>query len=316
MNTKAFASAADTQDQSATLIQFAENVYGYIGSFDPNAGAIVGSRGVMAIDTRATPALARELIADLRGVTDQPIRHVFLTHYHAVRVLGAAAYEGASIIASVENQQVIESFGALDMEVELRRFPRLFKGSEEIPGLTKPDITFSGEMRMWMGREIVLRHAGKGHSEADNIVWLPAERILFSGDLVERKTTPYCGEAWFDEWIARLDELSELRPNILMPGRGAALTGIDACLETIQETRGFLTDLLAAVRPCVERDESLKDTFDRTMDGLRPKYGEWAIFEHAMPFNVSRAHDYLRGVARPIPWTAARDQTLWAHLHG
>jgi glyoxylase-like metal-dependent hydrolase (beta-lactamase superfamily II) len=316
MTEVAFASAADTQEQLARLVPFAENVYGYIGSFDPNAGAIVGPKGVLAIDTRATPALARELIRDLATVTDLPVRHIFLTHYHAVRVLGAAAYEGASVIASIDTHDVIETLGDLDMEVELGRFPRLFKGSDEIPGLTRPDITFDGEMKLRMGHEVVLRHAGRGHSGADGIVWLPKERILFSGDLVERKTTPYCGEAWFDEWIERLDELSALRPHTLMPGRGDALTTTDACLDTIQETRGFLTDLLAATRPNVERDYSLKQTYERVVDKLRPRYGEWAIFEHAMPFNVGRAYDFLRGAKQPIPWTAARDKTFWAQIHG
>ena len=128
--------------------------------------------------------------------------------------------------------------------------------------------------------------------------------------------SPYCGEAWFDEWIARLDELALLRPEVLMPGRGEALTTVDACLETIQETRGFLTDLISATRVCVEQDYALKQTFDAVMEKLRPRYGSWAIFEHAMPFNVARAHDYLRGAKQPIPWTAARDKALWAELHG
>lgn len=316
MTNVAFASAADTQDQLAKLVPFAENVYGYIGSFDPNAGAIVGPKGVLTIDTRATPALARELIRDLAAVTDQPVRHIYLTHYHAVRVLGASAYENATVIASTHNHEVIRTLGEMDMAVEIARFPRLFKGADEIPGLTFPDLTFENEMTLWMGREVVLRHVGRGHSGADGIAWLPKERILFSGDLVERKTTPYCGEAWFDDWIECLDKLAALRPHTLMPGRGEALTTTDACLDAIQETRGFLTDLLSATRACVERDYMVKQTFERVVDKLRPRYGAWAIFEHAMPFNVGRAYDFLRGAKQPIPWTAERDKAFWAELHG
>lgn len=312
----AFASTADTQDQKAELVEFAEGVYGYISTFDPNAGAIVGPKGILAVDTRATPALAREFIRDLENVARQPVRHIFLTHYHGVRVLGASAYQGASVVASVHNKEVIELYGALDKEVEYRRFPRLFKGGEEVAGLTKPDITFRDEIEFDLGRPVVLRHAGRGHTGADGIVWLPFDRILFSGDLVEHNTTPYCGEAWFDEWIKRLDELAELHPHILMPGRGPAVTTLDGCLETIRDTRGFLTDLLGSVRASVDQGRSLEDAFKRTMDDLISRYGKWAIFEHAMPFNVARAYDYLRGVRRPIPWTAVRDQVLWKELHG
>ncbi|MGA9915951.1 MAG: MBL fold metallo-hydrolase, partial [Paraburkholderia sp.] len=83
--TTSFASASDLLEQKPRLVELASNVYGYISEFDPNCGFIVGDDSVLAIDTRATPQLARDWLADIRTVTDKPVRHIFLTHYHAVR---------------------------------------------------------------------------------------------------------------------------------------------------------------------------------------------------------------------------------------
>jgi glyoxylase-like metal-dependent hydrolase (beta-lactamase superfamily II) len=171
--TTAFASATDTADQKAKLVEFATDVYGYVSDFDPNVGLIVGDEACLVIDTRATPRMAREFLADISNVTSKPVRYVFLTHYHAVRVLGASAYNGAEIISSRDTLEMIRTTGQFDFEVEVRRFPRLFKGLEEIPGLTIPNVTFGREMSLWFGtREVRLLAAGRGHTAGDSICWL------------------------------------------------------------------------------------------------------------------------------------------------
>jgi glyoxylase-like metal-dependent hydrolase (beta-lactamase superfamily II) len=224
-----FASDSDTTDQKARLVEFAEDVYGYVSDFDPNVGLIVGERSCLIIDTRATPRLAREFLADIATVTDKPVRHIFLTHYHAVRVLGASAYEGAEIIASQDTLGMIRSSGQFDYEVELRRFPRLFKGVEEIPGLTMPHVSFGTSMSLWFdGREVELRAMGRAHTAGDAICWLPQDRVLFTGDLLEPRATPYTGEGFLSDWVIQLEKLEGLGASTAMPGRGAALTGATA----------------------------------------------------------------------------------------
>lgn len=196
----AFASAGDTADQKASLVEFADGVYGYVSDFDPNVGLVVGDKSCLVIDTRATPRMAREFLVDIAKITNKPVRHVFLTHYHAVRVLGASAYTGAEIIASRDTFNMIRSTGQFDFEVEVRRFPRLFKDVEEIPGLTIPQITFDRELSLWFeGREVQFRAMGRGHTAGDSICWLPRERVLFTGDLLEQRATPYTGEGFLSE---------------------------------------------------------------------------------------------------------------------
>ena len=115
--------------------------------------------------------------------------------------------------------------GRQDMNSEIERFPRLFRAKETIPGLTWPNIVFHDRMTLWLGRrEVQIIHAGRGHTRGDTVAWLPEERVLFSGDLVEYGATPYCGDAHFADWPATLDRLAALQPKALVPGRGEALT--------------------------------------------------------------------------------------------
>ena len=112
MSAKPFASQADLQEKKTSFIKLSDNAYAYTAEGDPNSGVIIGDDSVMVIDTTATPIMAQSLIAHIREITDLPIKYVTLTHYHAVRVLGASAYfnEGA--------QQVIASRGTYELIVE------------------------------------------------------------------------------------------------------------------------------------------------------------------------------------------------------
>ncbi len=98
--TKTFASQADLAVKRATFTELAPGCYAYTTEGDPNAGVIIGPDGVMVIDARATPVLAEELMAAIRTVTSKPVTHVVLTHYHAVRVMGASAYGAQHINAA------------------------------------------------------------------------------------------------------------------------------------------------------------------------------------------------------------------------
>ncbi len=161
--TRAFASTADLGPKTVSFDRLGDGLYAYTAEGDPNSGIIVGDDGCMVIDAQATPAMAADVIARVRAVTDKPIRYVLLSHYHAVRVLGASAYEGATIIASDATRGLIVERGEQDKASEIGRFPRLFPGAESIPpGLTWPHVTFGTEMTVWLGRrEVKLMHLGR-----------------------------------------------------------------------------------------------------------------------------------------------------------
>ncbi|AWB25273.1 MBL fold metallo-hydrolase [Methylobacterium currus] len=315
---KGFASQADLVEKQETFSELAPGVYALTAEGDPNSGIVIGDDSVLVIDARATPRMAGDLVRRVREVTDKPIRHVLLTHYHAVRVLGVAGYpDRVNVIASDVARAMIVERGQQDMDSEIQRFPRLFRGREEIPGLTWPTLTFHGEMTLWLGsREVRIIHAGRGHTAGDTIAWLPKEKVLFSGDLVEYGATPYCGDAHFQDWPATLDRLEALGPVALVPGRGEALTTPDRIREGIEGTRAFLRDLYAIAREGVAAGHDLKAVYDRAMSEMRPTYGHWVIFEHCMPFDVSRAYDEAKGIDTPRIWTAERDIEMWRALEG
>ena len=182
---KTFASQADLAPKKITFQKLSKNCYAFTTEGDPNTGVIVGDDGVMVIDAQATPLMAREVIRRIRGVTSKPIKYVVLTHYHAVRVLGASAYKAEHIIASDATLGLIRERGEADMKSEIGRFPRLFRGAGTIPGLTWPTLTFRGELTLRMGKlEVQISHPGPGHTGGDTIVWVPSQRVLFSGYMV------------------------------------------------------------------------------------------------------------------------------------
>src|SRR5205809_4457770 len=150
---KTFASQADLADKKISFDKLSEHAYAYTAEGDPNTGIIVGDNAVLVADTQATPVMAQDVIRRIREVTDQPIRYVVLTHYHAVRVLGASAYGAQEVIASQDTYDLIVERGEADMTSEIERFPRLFSNVETVPpGMTWPTMTFNKKMTLWLGK--------------------------------------------------------------------------------------------------------------------------------------------------------------------
>ena len=314
---KKFASQADLADKNVSFDKLSDHAYAFTAEGDPNTGIIVGDDAVLVADTQATPVMAQEVIRRIRQVTAKPIRYVVLTHYHAVRVLGASAYGAEHIIASEDTRELIVERGEADMKSEIERFPRLFQAVESVPGLTWPTLTFRGEMTLWLGTlEVKLMQLGRGHTKGDTVVWLPSERIMLSGDLVEYGATPYAGDAYFEDWPKTLDAIAALEPRKLVPGRGAALMTPDQVREGLAQTRAFISDLYAAVKRDAAAGRDLRSVYQRAYSELKPRYGNWVIYDHCMPFDVSRAYDQATRYPDPRIWTAQRDKEMWQSLEG
>src|SRR6187401_3183565 len=143
---KAFASHADLVEKKISFDKLSDHAYAYTAEGDPNTGIVIGDDCVLVVDTQATPIMAQDVIAKIRTVTDKPIRHIVLSHYHAVRVLGASAYGAQNVIASRNTYDLIVERGQQDFDSELGRFPRLFQGVDSVPGLTWPNIVFDGRL--------------------------------------------------------------------------------------------------------------------------------------------------------------------------
>ena len=315
MSSKPFASSADLAEKEATLEQLVDGVYAYTAQGDPNVGCVIGADAILAIEARATPFMAQRWIDVVRTISDRPFGDLVLTHYHAVRVLGAAAFNPRRIVTTQATADLIEERGAQDWASEQGRMPRLFQGAETIPGLTRPTHTFEGEMEIDLGnRRVELRFLGRGHTTGDLVVWLPEERICFAGDLVEAQAAPYMGDAHIGDWRGTtLDNVAALGAEQMVGGRGPVVRGA-AVEQAISDTRAFLSAVLDGTREVKQAGGTPRDAYHQTHDALAPRYGSFSIFEHTMPFNVQRAWDELDGIDHPRIWTVERDRTTWDEL--
>lgn len=315
---KQFASVADLEEKKTTFEQLSAHCWAYTAEGDPNTGVIITDEAVLICDALATPVMAQKLIAEIRKVTDKPIKYVVLSHYHAVRVLGASGYQAEGmqeIIASQGTYEMIVERGAQDMQSEYERFPRLFQNFESVPGLTWPTLVFKDKLTLHMGGlEVQILHLGPGHTKGDTVVWVPAERILFSGDLVEAEAACYTGDAQLEEWPATLDALAALEPLKLVPGRGPALTDPAQVQAGLAYTRDFVSTLFQSAREAVARGMNLNQAMVHVRQAMDPKFAQVFIYEHCLPFDVTRAVDEASGIKHPRIWTAERDKEMWHAL--
>ena len=314
---KAFASQGDMGEKTITFDEIGDGLWAFTAEGDPNSGVIIGDDAVMIVEAQATPRLAGKVIEKVREVTDKPITHVVLTHYHAVRVLGASAYGAAEILMSDKARAMVAERGQEDWDSEFDRFPRLFQGHEEIPGLTWPTQTFQGRMTVFLGnRRVDLMQLGRGHTAGDIVAYVPDQNVMFTGDLVEYRSACYCGDAHLLDWPVTLKTIRSFELDAIAPGRGDALVGREAVNAALDGASAFVRETSASVARESARGGTRKEAWDACRAACDPKFGDYAIYEHCLPFNVARAYDEARGIDTPRIWTAQRDKEMWEALQG
>ncbi len=314
---KAFASSGDMEAKTISFTEVGRDLYAFTAEGDPNTGVIIGDDSVMVVDAQATPVMAQLVVGKIREVTDKPIKYVTLSHYHAVRVLGASGYGASEVIASEKCEGMIYERGQEDWDSEFGRFPRLFDAADSIPGLTWPTMTFKDRMTINMGkRKVELMHLGRAHTAGDIVAWVPDEGVMFTGDIVEYHSACYCGDGHFRDWGNTLDAIKACNPDAIAPGRGDALVGKEMVSNAIENTRDFVMSTYKPAARVAVRGGPLKEAWDAVRTECDPKFADYAIYEHCLPFNVARAFDEARGIDTPRIWTAERDREMWAALQG
>ena len=309
---KKFASQNDLEEKKVSFDEIGNDLFAFTAEGDPNSGIIIGDESVMVVDAQATPTLARQVIEKVRSVTDKPISHLVLSHYHAVRVLGASEYKVNNIIMSSKARSMVVERGKEDWDSEFDRFPRLFNGYQEIPGLTWPTTTFENKMSVFLGkRRIDLYFLGRAHTAGDIVIHVPDSNVLFSGDIVEYKSACYCGDAHLQDWPATLKNIAKFQAVSLVPGRGDALTDTRKIDEAIALTDDFVTSTFKSVSKIAHAGGDLKEAMSSCREQCDAKFSDYAIYEHCLPFNVSRAFDEAKGIDNPRIWTADRDKEMW-----
>ena len=314
---KQFASAGDMAEKKISFSEIGEGLWAFTAEGDPNTGVIIGDDSVMIVEAQATPRLARKVIEKVREVTDKPISHLVMTHYHAVRVLGASAYGAPTVIMGEKARAMVVERGREDWDSEFGRFPRLFQGHEEIPGLTWPTETFSDRMTVYLGkRRVDLMHLGRAHTAGDIVAYVPDQNVMFTGDIVEYHSACYCGDGHFADWPQTLEAIRRFDLDAIAPGRGDALIGKDMVKAALDNTADFVRSTYQPAARVALGGGTLKQAWDAVRAECDPKFGSYAIYEHCLPFNVTRAYDEALGIDTPRIWTAERDRQMWELLQG
>ena len=211
------------------------------------------------------------------------------------------------------------------MKSEMERFPRLFRNADSVPGLTWPTLVVGGgdptrgevpgKLTVDLGGVTVdIWHPGPGHTRGDTIAWVGAEKVLFSGDLVEYQAGVYTGDAQLQEWPATLEALRALNAEAIVPGRGEAMKGAIDVNKALDYTKLWVETLFRCGKEAAAADMDLKTAMAHTRKSMDPIFGQVFIYEHCLPFDVSRAFDEAKGIKNPRIWTAERDQEMWAAL--
>ncbi|MEP3049331.1 MAG: MBL fold metallo-hydrolase [Roseibium sp.] len=303
--------------ENARVENLGSGCYAYSADGCSNTGFVVGERGVLVIDGQATPVLAAKTLEKIREITDKPIKLVILTHYHADSSYGASAFEPGEIIASDLTHRMIETRGRDELRFARNRFPNIYSSVSSSEKLSLPSMTIASSMSVDLGNRLVrLMHLGRGHTMGDLLVWVPDGGVIYAGDMVQTKASPYCGDAHLADWPRALDRIAAFRPNALMPGRGASVLGGPAVATAIETTREFVTALRDSAAACVEGNLSLKDTYLAVRDSLAPQFGSLDDFESHLKFNVARAYDEALGLDQPQMWTYERCADLDDALNG
>lgn len=314
---KAFASQGDMTKKKITFEEVGPGLWAFTAEGDPNSGVIIGDDSVMIIEAQATPRLANKVIEKVREVTDKPISHVVLTHYHAARVLGASAFGAPQIIMSEKARSMVAERGKEDWDSEFQRFPRLFEGHESIPGLTWPTTTFHDRMSVYLGkRRVDIMQLGRAHTAGDAVIYVPDANVMFTGDIVEYHSACYCGDGHFHDWPGTLERIRAFDLDAIAPGRGDALVGSEMVDAAINSTRDFVRSTYRPAARVALRGGTLKEAWDAVRAECDPKFKDYAIYEHCLPFNVARAYDEALDIDTPRIWTAERDKKMWEALQG
>jgi len=321
------ASAAPALPQSADfdVTQVANGVYAVIArpGIASNGAFIVNQNYVVVVDTHLRPSWARETIAEIKKVTNKPVRYVINTHWHRDHVQGNQAYiaafgPGVTIIQQdfarqdqIKNQPVEIATRAPEEIARLEKLLSSGKNEKGVPltaearaqlqhaldlqkayaaeipqiRLVPGNLTFDRSLVLHeAGRDICLYYYGYAHTRGDAIVYLPAEKIVLTGDVLE-SGVPIMRSAYPAEWLGVLESIGKLDWNIVIPGHG----GIQRNRETLDGFTAYLKDLVAGVKQAAAKGMSAEDAVksvdlskyskmpdyeDRNADAIRRTYAE------------------------------------------
>ena len=297
----ALTTAAQTKGPAFNITKIGDGVYAALGvdggAAGSNAGFIIGKDGVAVVDTFTSVAPAEELLAEIRKITNLPIRYVINTHYHLDHVGGNAVFAeaGATIIAQRnvagwERTENLKFFGA-NPTPERRAL---------VEGLVLPNTTYKDKVDLNLGGRTVKVRYMLGHTGGDSVVFVRDKNtdVVFGGDIIWHKHLPNLIDASTGPWIATLDKLIANHPKAtFVSGHGGIAAASD-----VEDFRGYL----AALRTDIAKQQAAGRSGDELVTAvtadLKPTYGTWGFFDHFIKPDITYTAAELKGTKKiPVP---------------
>ena len=265
-----------TTTSGTEIIELETGVYARLHAGLTNAGFIIGDKGVLVIDSLRVPSFARDLIQDVRHVTSKPVQYVIDTHAHWDHAWGNEEFPEAVIIGH-ENcyREMVDVEWNQDWRDKVVAANDPWSEEAGLVKITPPNLTFETSMRLYFGgREIILRYFGKAHTSGDIFIHLPADKIVFTGDVAQDGGVPYFADSYPDEWPDTADRLVELPVERFVSGHGPvgnheALTG----------ARDFIHTLVDHLKTAIRDGQDEVDASTSVINALGPRFGDWRGFD-------------------------------------
>ncbi|WP_417566637.1 MBL fold metallo-hydrolase [Marinobacter sp.] len=274
----------------------AENVYYFSGQsgvpakqnegFTANAGFVITGEGVVVFDALGTPSLGAAMVDKIRELTELPITHVVISHYHADHVYGLQAFREltkAKVIAQEKSTLYINSPDA-GQRLEQRK-QALSPWVDDNTTVIPPDVTFEDEMALDSGNyRFRIVHAGPAHSPDDSLMMVEPAGVLFSGDIIQNERVPFLASAEVDteNWMRAIGKVRELNPRILIPGHGKASENAMAALTFTYDYLAYVRDRMSTA---VEAWIEFEDAYEQT---------DWSRYENLPAFEASNKANAYR----------------------
>ena len=265
-----------TSTPGTEIVELETGVYARLSEGLTNAGIIVGDAGVLVIDSLRVPSFARDLIQDVRRITDKPVQYVIDTHAHWDHSWGNEEFPQATIIG---HQNCYREM--VDVEWNRQWREKVVSDglawSEEarLVNITPPNLTFETSMRLYFGgRELELMYFGKAHTSGDIFIHLPATKLMFTGDVIQDRRVPFLGDSYPAEWPDTDDKLAATSVERFVSGHGPI-----GDHQGIVESRDFIHDLVGSTRASIQEGRSEGDASANVVNAMSDRYGDWVGFD-------------------------------------
>ena len=294
--------AADAPD--FTVKKIGEGVYAAISpdrsQAGSNAGFVVGSAGVLVVDTFEDVAPAKELLAEIRKLTNLPIRFVVNTHYHLDHTGGNAVFAEAG--ATILGHRNVRSW----LRTENMKFFPAAKPEQKarVESLVLPDEVYTDAVDIYLGSRLVEVRYMLGHTGGDSVVIVPDANVVFGGDLIWQKHFPNLIDATTADWIKTLEKLEAGHSSAtFVSGHGDLATP-----EDVLNFHDYLVTLRDDVANAQAQGKSGQELSDLVSAQIKQKYTDWG-FPQFVPRNIQQTAAELKGEKKvPVPPTPSADR--------